>query len=67
MSRIKIYCYGCKTEHDTARTKEIPEEVTSLVCNWCPKCEDSATEDYMEEYRYLNVNEVKDENQLKLL
>lgn len=67
MSKIKIYCEGCKTEHDTERTSEIPEDVTSLVCNWCPICEDKATEEYMEGYRYLEVDEIKDENQLKLL
>lgn len=66
MAKIKIKCNGCQREHDTQRTNEIPEDVTSLVCNWCPACEDTATDYYMEEYRYLEVDEVKDPNQQSL-
>jgi len=67
MTKIKIFCEGCKSEFETNRTKEIPEDVTSLVCNWCPLCQDEATEDYKEEYRTLEIDEIKDPNQLKLL
>lgn len=65
--KITIKCTGCSREHDVSRTSELPYNVTSLVCNWCPICEDSATEDYMEEYRTLEVEDKLDENQLKLL
>ncbi len=33
MAKIKIKCNGCQREHETQRTEEIPDNVTSLVCN----------------------------------
>jgi hypothetical protein len=67
MARIKIYCKGCKTESEVDRTEEIPDDVISLNCNWCPLCEDEANDYYMEDYNYIEINEVKDPNQLNLL
>lgn len=67
MARIKIFCKTCNKDYQVYRTEEIPEDVTSLVCNWCPTCEDSAREEYLEEYRYLDAaDEVKDPNQQSL-
>lgn len=66
MSKIKIHCEGCMRDLEVDRTYEIPEEVTSLVCNWCPFCENTARDNYREQYRYLKIDEVADPNQQSL-
>lgn len=66
MAKIKIHCNGCGSDFETNRTEEIPEDATSLVCNWCPDCEDKATDYYKEEYIYLEIDEIKDPNQQSL-
>lgn len=66
MSKIKIHCQGCMQDLEVDRTEEIPEDVTSLVCNWCPFCEDTAKDYYKEEYRYFEIEDVKDPNQINL-
>lgn len=48
MEKINLTCETCKTVHVVSKTKEIPATATEMHCNWCPKCEDSATEDYNE-------------------
>ena len=60
---ISIYCTQCKEDHLVSRTEEIPEEVVSLKCNWCPGCD--AFEDYNEEYVY-EEKEIINPNQIKL-
>lgn len=47
---IKITC-NCELSHDVRRTNEIPKDVISLGCNWCPACEDTAQEPYEEWYK----------------
>jgi len=66
MSRINCKCNGCGKVHEVSRTEDIPEDVTSLICNWCPTCQDTARDYYKEEYRYFEINEVKDINQQSL-
>lgn len=46
---INITCDGCKKTWEVERTSEIPDNVVSMGCNWCPACEDKAT-DYYEEW-----------------
>ena len=64
--KITIHCQGCMQDLEVNRTKEIPEDVTSLVCNWCPRCEDTAKDYYKEEYRYFEIDDIKDPNQQSL-
>lgn len=47
--KINITCDTCHTTHSVDRTKEIPKNIISMGCNWCPLCEDRA-EDYYEEW-----------------
>lgn len=53
MTPIKITCETCGKTHDVARTPEIPNNVISMGCNWCPECEDKA-EDYYHEWYNKN-------------
>lgn len=66
---IVIHCTGCNEDHLVSRTSEIPAEVVSLKCNWCPGCEDNPDEDYFEEYVYEEtiIKEIQNKSQLKLL
>ncbi len=66
MSNIKIHCQGCIKDFEVIRTEEIPDDVTSLICNWCPSCQDTAKDYYKEEYRYFKVEDKKDINQQSL-
>ena len=66
MAKIKIHCQGCIKDFETDRTEEIPDDATSLICNWCPCCQDTAKDYYKEEYRYFEVEETKDINQISL-
>jgi len=66
MSTIVIECDGCGLKHGVDRTSEIPDDVTSLRCNWCPECEDSADDYYTESYVYTPIIEPVDPNQLKI-
>lgn len=52
MYRINITCDACGIVHDVRRTPEIPDNVVSLGCNWCPACEDRAEDYYEEWYNY---------------
>lgn len=52
MIEIKINCEGCGRVHNVYRTPEIPDNVISLGCNWCPVCEDTAEDHYKEWYNY---------------
>ena len=47
--QINITCETCHRTHLVSRTKEIPDHVRSMGCNWCPACEDRA-EAYYEEW-----------------
>lgn len=64
MDTIVIECDGCGLKHGVNRTNEIPDDVTSLSCNWCPECE--ADGDYIETYIYTPIIEPVDPNQLDL-
>lgn len=66
MSNIKIHCQGCVRDFDVVRTPEIPDNATSLICNWCPMCEDTANDYYKEEYRYFEIEDSNDPNQQAL-
>lgn len=63
---ITILCTSCNEEHLVRRTNEIPAEVVSLKCNWCPGCE-NPDEDYCETYVYEEKPEEEDPDQIKLL
>jgi len=63
---IEIECSGCGLKHGVNRTSEIPEDVTSLRCNWCTECEDDANDYYNETYVYTPIIEPVDPNQLSL-
>lgn len=63
---ITIKC-DCGIKHRVPRTSELPDEVISLGCNWCPGCEDTADDTYNEWYVYDEEPEPIDPNQLKLL
>jgi len=52
MSKINVKCEGCGKIHNLNRTEEIPEDVVSLICNWCIECEDMAKDYYAERYCY---------------
>jgi hypothetical protein len=47
--RIKLTCECCNTVHDLNKTPELPAHVFFMRCNFCPSCEDRAT-DYYEEW-----------------
>lgn len=53
---INITCDGCKKTWEVTRTNEIPDNVVSMGCNWCPECEDSATSYYEEWYNESDDN-----------
>lgn len=65
-AQIKITCKGCSKVHDVTRTREIPEGVTSMWCNWGPCCDDNPDEEYNEGYNYEPIPEPEDPAQLKL-
>jgi hypothetical protein len=48
MSRISLTCEGCQRVHDLKKTKELPSHVFFMRCNFCPCCEDAATDYYHE-------------------
>ncbi len=52
MNTIKITCETCGKIHEVRRTNEIPNNVISLGCNWCPDCESKADAYYEEWYNY---------------
>ena len=56
---IKIECQNCERVHKVYRTEEIPREVKSLKCNFCPSCQDEMTDNYKEEYVYGEEGEYK--------
>ena len=59
--RIIIHCQGCNKSHNVRRTDEIPSNVISMSCNWCPDCEDKAEDWYQEWYNY-NDNDGSQQN-----
>jgi hypothetical protein len=52
MKKINITCDTCHITHSVNRTKEIPDNVISMGCNWCPNCEEKAQDYYEEWYNY---------------
>lgn len=52
MPSINITCDTCGMAHEVSRTHEIPDNVISIGCNWCPACEDKANDYYEEWYNY---------------
>ena len=68
MERINITCDKCKDTYSVRRTDEIPHEVTALMCNWCPICDDKglADCDYEERYYYYPIPEPINPNQITL-
>jgi hypothetical protein len=52
MASINIKCTSCKEISSVSRTNEIPDEVVSLECNWCPGCPKEPNEDYHEKHIY---------------
>lgn len=51
MAEINITCEQCGVTSTVKRTDEIPDDVVSLGCNWCPLCD--AYEDYHEwQYKF---------------
>lgn len=52
MKTIKIICEHCNQVFEVRCTSEIPNDVKSLGCNWCPACEDEADEYYHEWYNF---------------
>ncbi len=63
---IKIKC-NCGKIHEVRRSKEIGPETKSLSCNWCPDCDETATEEYIEIHHETDNFNEPDPNQLKLL
>lgn len=60
MSTIKINCDGCSMSHEVNRDTEAPKDAISMGCNWCPNCEDKATEYYEEWYNGKNDDDDDD-------
>ncbi len=59
MALIKITCNNCKKSYKVSRTPELPGDVTSIECNYCPDCEHEMDDEYKEEYiREVEINEV---------
>jgi hypothetical protein len=56
MTTIKINC-DCGKVHEVTRTNEIPSNVISMGCNWCPICEDTAQDYYTEWYNENDGND----------
>jgi hypothetical protein len=48
LGTIEIHCDGCKAIHTVQRTLDIHPRAKRLGCNWCPKCEENATDYYQE-------------------
>ena len=65
MATINIKCTGCGDIHAVRRTEEIPNNATSLICNWCPGCENEPDEDYHEQYVFTE-EEIINPDQLSI-
>ena len=48
MKDIQLTCLGCDAQHVVQRTSDIPKQVIQIESNWCPSCQDDATEPYRE-------------------
>lgn len=59
MKTINITCDTCHLTIEVVRTSGIPDNVISMGCNWCPKCEDKADDYYREWYNESENNETK--------
>ena len=68
MADIKIECDNCGTILTVKRTLEIPDNVKSLGCNWCPLCEGDQDEVYVEWHNefYVDEKEIDDPNQTEI-
>lgn len=71
MAKIKLTCDGCGLVHTVERTPEIPDNVISMGCNFCPfgDCEDKANDYYDEWYNESDDGETPEptpDNQLML-
>lgn len=49
MATINMNCDCGYVYRDMPRDEDAPETATSMGCNWCPVCEDTA-EDYYDEW-----------------
>lgn len=58
MTTINISCKQCNKTYTAKRTKEIPNNVSALTCNWCPTCPEN--DYYNEEYVYFEEGEPKE-------
>lgn len=63
---IKMKCESCDNVYVLSKTSELLKETKSMTCNWCPACEDNATEDYKESQHYNEIFGAPDPNQIKL-
>ncbi len=66
MATINIKCSGCKDIHAVSRTSEIPDDVVSLECNWCPGCPNEPNEDYHEKHILENEEQHFNPDQLSI-
>ena len=46
---IKLICQTCKKEYIHFRD-DIPDNIDRIESNWCPECEDTATDYYDEKW-----------------
>lgn len=56
MEKIDIKC-NCGLTLQVDRTAEIPKDVVSMGCNWCPEC--MKDDDYYEEWYIYKQKSIK--------
>lgn len=61
MSKIKITCQTCYSTYESSLTSNAPINAEYMICNWCPECEDRATNYYEEYYFDENDNQINTE------
>lgn len=66
LPKINVKCESCGKIHEVKRTKEIPKTCKWISCNWCPSCEDDATDYYTETFMDHDEFKEEDPNQIKL-
>lgn len=49
-------CETCEQEYNVERLVDSPVNAESMKCNWCPECQDNATDYYKESYYDNNNN-----------
>ena len=65
MYKIQIICRNCKESFEVDKDADAPKNAIGMACNWCPSCEDDATEYYREWYLYRR-KPYKKNKQLKI-